>query len=428
MYKWCQLILDDLEKSDELNCKNLTFKLFNNKYFSTYSLPTSIGSINYSKSYPVGIEIELMHIEEDRIIRLNLKNWLNLLEFRLSELQAILVKSYDFSKFKDFAVIINQAALIYAYTGFLDHSKQLCEKAILFFNHQSKKLNNVAILQFILQPWINLGRLLRITGNTKEALACFAFDIKPYDSIEHRVVCSVEKLGKYTINGSETYHSQRFLSLYETLKTHIFLGNFEVLLHNSQYKSPISENYLLNNLLIESKLIAAFYLNNIEEYIGYLNQLINKKNLINYHAVFYRLLEYFLLFENDKCFELLNDFQAYCIAICSDCRNKPAHIHFAFKYAQLLQKTHQREKCEEILNKVIEAYFLKKEEYGLIKALCMLEELAGLNNYHKNIKLNVCNYTDYLPFKKVLGKNECKEFISIMENFDKILSQILMDI
>lgn len=107
-------------------------------------------------------------LEPDRIKRPPLRAWASSI---LGALHAAAAPKPD--RWQPIASCMNVAALIEAYRGDRAGAKELCGAQLRWISNLSKSHSSPAMFELAFQPWINLGRLLRIEGDFKGALARF---------------------------------------------------------------------------------------------------------------------------------------------------------------------------------------------------------------------------------------------------------------
>ncbi|MCA1702626.1 MAG: tetratricopeptide repeat protein [Actinobacteria bacterium] len=75
----------------------------------------------------------------------------------------------------EISIGMNLAALIQSFAGRLDEARSICLAELAWVEELSKRVHrDDALLHLAFQPWINLGRLLRLQGRSDEALEHFS--------------------------------------------------------------------------------------------------------------------------------------------------------------------------------------------------------------------------------------------------------------
>jgi hypothetical protein len=108
-------------------------------------------------------------LEPDRIKRPPLRAWASEI---LGALRAAAAQKP--ARWQQIASCMNVAALIEAYRGDRAGAKELCGAQLRWIGNLTKSHSSPSMVELAFQPWINLGRLLRIEGDFKGALSRFA--------------------------------------------------------------------------------------------------------------------------------------------------------------------------------------------------------------------------------------------------------------
>jgi|RhiMethySRZTD1v2_1073278.scaffolds.fasta_scaffold477237_2 tetratricopeptide (TPR) repeat protein len=129
---------------------------------------------------------------EDRLIRPPLQEWARWIRSGLEE--ELARKERDFCRV---ASLLNLAALVETSCGNLANGRAICEAELSWLSElvaQGYRRAEISGLAF--QPWINIGRLLRLEGRIDEALQYFAI-------VMSRPVDLPLFLGPYSITGED---------------------------------------------------------------------------------------------------------------------------------------------------------------------------------------------------------------------------------
>jgi tetratricopeptide (TPR) repeat protein len=114
-------------------------------------------------------------LEPGRIERRSLRPWARELHGRLVSASDLLVATHEQPDvWEEIATCMNNAALIEVFRGAPRSARALCELQLRWIDGLVRTHGLAAAHALALQPWINIGRLLRSAGNHVEALRYFS--------------------------------------------------------------------------------------------------------------------------------------------------------------------------------------------------------------------------------------------------------------
>src|SRR6266851_8122601 len=160
---------------------------------------------------------------QDRLIRPPLQEWAKWIRSGLEE--EITREESDFCRV---ASLLNLAALVETSRGNLANGRAICEAEFCWLSRLAGQgYDRAKISGLALQPWINIGRLLRLEGRIDEALQHFALVMK-------RPIDQPLFLGPYAITSedweqfaaSEVLEKLWNIYVVDSLKSYFRVGQF----------------------------------------------------------------------------------------------------------------------------------------------------------------------------------------------------------
>lgn len=191
---------------------------------------------------------------EDRISRQPILSWLNELA---EQADYVLHHSEIAANSGELAKLFNMSALVYCLMGDIDKATQLCNKQIDYFVTKSKE--NINLLKFCMQPWINLGRIDRVVGEFPLALAKFSI-LRLQDDAGKYLDLGRHQLERETLfeaiqNDNEVSGAVRACAFIEPIKTYLANGAFAKI--SSLSKIELSnQSRSLHGIAYESLILA----------------------------------------------------------------------------------------------------------------------------------------------------------------------------
>lgn len=136
-----------------------------------FSLPLTLLDSGYNKLTLPAQNLILNNLlyPEDRIIRKDITLWLSEL---LNQADAVALQSHPENYFTQLATLFNLSALLFCFIGQLQRAKDLCKKQFDIFYQLTQQ--NAQLARYLFQPWINLGRIDRMSGLFDQALEKFS--------------------------------------------------------------------------------------------------------------------------------------------------------------------------------------------------------------------------------------------------------------
>ena len=158
------------------------------------------------------------------------------------------------------------SALVYCLMGNVDKAIKLCHKQIDYFSFKSNK--NIKLLKFCMQPWINLGRIDRISGEFESSVEKFKilrlrdYNGKYINLGNHQF--DKEILFEVVVTDNEVNNAVSACAFIEPIKTYLANGEFKKI--NSLSKVELSNlNKSLHGIAYESLIIANVQIGNLSD-------------------------------------------------------------------------------------------------------------------------------------------------------------------
>lgn len=395
--KWCQFLTETFSQEESQSSNpliQLNTEIFINKHFT----PIEVDTINnYEIKENITIYNQFMHAEHDRLPRLNLVDWMTLLQKKLESM--IFQKKFNSSNqeiLENHASIMNQLSLILVYAGKRMEASKLCLSLIDDYTSFSKK--NTSIHSLALQPWINLGRLDCLAKEYSLALEKYELMLTN-QPITHDYAHMILKTFKNT-----SYHNHklfRYIALYEILKTYLLTKQYHEILN--RFEPMILKNHINNHLIIEACLIASFNTHDFARYHQHTKDLYDANNIINLHVYHLRHLENILTAKKQYTHELvLNPMYPYCLRMLEIHDINPSHLYFIISYINTLEHLQLYSYADKLLNAVLRQFQNIGDEPGELFILKRIYE----RNKCDAIKTRIHNIQKHSDYFMIRNKNE----------------------
>ncbi|MBX3709292.1 MAG: hypothetical protein KIT56_09640 [Gammaproteobacteria bacterium] len=209
---------------------------------------------------------------QTRIIYKPLTTWVGKLR---KAFQCINYQRYAYEHITDVVDIFNHAAILFIMQENYQYAREICYSQIQLFINLSKKYNDTSLLKYIFQPWINLVKIDRWSGNDYDAFS--KLDALMTMSQSELTTRENKMLTKLIYESLEKDYKicclMMKLCLLERIKLYLCNQQYAELIYflNNERNSTVSLNW---SIIQEARIVALANLGNFDEA---LNITINKK-------------------------------------------------------------------------------------------------------------------------------------------------------
>lgn len=359
----------------------------------------------------------LLH-PEDRLVRKNIHTWvLELLTFTKAWQETT---EHDY---KHLAMLFNLSSFLHLAIGNINNAERLCRKQIDFFLQQSKK--EYTLLKYIVQPWINLGRLDRLKGNYELALTKFEILknlLKP-NSIVDRDIFHVDAAYLLASIGMDKEVQQviKTCSLIEPIKTSLATRAYSETLNKIESIRHEKENVTYASFFDEVEIIVHAGLGKVAEAKRICILALEHVPPHLLHIFLLRQAEIALLENNTTASELLVTIVKF-IMYLEPLNIDANHVFFSLKVAQLLLKNGHTSLAKNVYQKAFQLAQHMGDELYIIESLEGLQKITQENLYKRLLYNYVSNssyqqilqrYPDMIKAKMITNINDkCKQLFN----------------
>lgn len=322
----------------------------------------------------------LLH-PEDRLTRKNIHTWLLELLTLTNEWQ------YDY---KQLAMLFNLTSFLHMAIGNLNAAERLCRKQIDYFIQQSKKEST--LLKFIIQPWINLGRLDRIKGDYE--LAYHKFSLLANLSGNNNDVNLFHVDTNYLLASigldEEVQQVIKTCSIIEPIKTSLAAKSYLETLNKIELARADKKNHPYASLFDEVEIISYAHLNKMTEAKITCQEALRSAPPHLYHLFLFRQAEIALLENDTAASEILITLVKFITYLEVD-KIDANHILFCLKVGQLLQKNNHASLAKNVFQKSFQLAQSFGDELFSIECLEGLQKLTSDNLYKRLLNNYISN-------------------------------------
>ena len=322
----------------------------------------------------------LLH-STDQVIRLPLNLWADKL-IRVSQRSD--TTSDVVEHIEDIAINFNQASLVFASYGWLDIARETCLSSIKFYYALTDKYNDTRFLKYIIQPWINIGRLDRLTHNYSDAidkfmlLSSLGYDEEVKEDSTMGMVCKAARLLEKT--KGHLGNLIKSAPVIETIKTYLAAHNYEAIISSFPISKQRPAGFLMS-MVTEAQAVSLFFLKDYDSADKILNKSCNSGLHISTQVFYVRLYQFYEKIGN---FNLRGEAKKTLIGFMRSCDfNKEADVPLltpAVEFCKNLLNSNFHEEGSELLIRCYEAYRNLNDEVGQLKSLELLIKYRSVNN------------------------------------------------
>ena len=301
-----------------------------------------------------------------RIQRLPLDSWAQseLLKLPAYQCQADIVTHLD-----QLVASLNCIPLLLLFYGDVVGAQFVCQKTILFFAQLAERLGKNSLLGYVVQPWINLGRLDRLMGKSEAAL-------KKFQCLHDRVdgAAGVEAILQTALQLSDSMNAEQLAvvkhcAVLEPIKSLLVDKAYAALLVNYGVQANESAADPAISLMTEAVIIAYMQQNAYAEALALALAAYDACLPALLPVYLFRLVELSHIFGESEIAknEALKLYHLYSNMLAS---NADYHeLPFAFELSLLLHKLGLNTEAEQLIFAVLVANEVYNDELGVIQCL-----------------------------------------------------------
>lgn len=359
---------------------------------------------------------------EDRAPRKNLAIWINELTNELDYIKDNISSGINADKLSR---LMNLTSLVHCSMGNIEDAQTICYKQIEYFVRLSK--DDISLLHYCIQPWINLARIDRILNRfdqAKEKLEIFKLldgDTKKISILHHQIERSslVD-----AINGHlETKNVVKTCSFFDVIKIYLTANRYQEMV-------DLAENYLgdaaLKGIAYEAAIIGYISMKNTKKAFD-----VAQSALINIspkllHIFLFRQAELHII-DNNKKFEEIFFKLFELIKYYEGCNAYIQNAVFSAKVAGQFLKYGFNRLANDSLEIAILLAKRSNDELLIIECLEGLVKFDDFGIYKKSLKtvLENTGYISVINKYSMQDKNNSAEsFIVLTKNANLLFNSL----
>ena len=314
------------------------------------------------------------------------------------------------------ASLLNLAAFVEILRGDKNAAKAICEAELAWVaSLASKTAGSLTISALAIQPWINIGRLLRIDGRCQEALSHFDLVLKRPDR-EPLLLgpCRIQESEWEDLLASDVSLNLWNVYLVDSLKTYFRCRRFDVALRFIAELREV-EPRCHDNLLLEGQIISQIGLGDYERSYQLAKSRSDQDVLDTVVLMLYQAQCLTELDRHDDVLTLTRDLKTFALLGGLDALSPSIAMRCLEKLGAVLERIEQKVQAAQVY---VYAYRLavtvndQPHEISFLRALARqvrCEEKQKLEDMRLPL-LKDCYYNDVLQSEGLSGQRWCEAF------------------